>query len=186
MPKANWLDRHVREQIQPLVDRGEMTRARGVLMAIDHAETVINRRRATRRRQPHDRLAKGGIRNAAATGGHPARVVEKRRQARVWKQPDATEKKVQEAERNMRRALKEGREDDGLLIGPLTVAADAIVGQLQEIHGLEGDEHRTAIRNYLIGAWGELALAFPEHVDIRGYHEWREQSRQRVLAAVAE
>lgn len=115
---------------------------------------------------------------------HPAKM--KRLQELEHLQPDATEQVVQATNRRMRQAMQDGELEDGLVKGPLTVAAEHMVHQLMRIHGFEGEEDEAAITAYLEGIWGELAHAFPEKPDVPSYPEWRERSHKHALeAAVA-
>jgi hypothetical protein len=116
--------------------------------------------------------------------GHPARKSRHQKRGEVrerYTQPDATEKTVQEANAAMRRNIHESSPEEGLVAGPLMVAAEHLAVQIQEEFDLDGEEHRAMITHYLRGAWGEVAHAFPENVDIPGYYDWRKKSRRRVL-----
>jgi hypothetical protein len=111
----------------------------------------------------------------------------KRREAKErFMQPDATEQVVSEMNRKMRALMHEAPAEDGAVIGPLRIAAEHLVAQIQKAHGLEGEEHKAAIVEYLVGCWGEVAHAFPEKPDIPGYHQHREKSVARAREALAE
>ncbi len=118
--------------------------------------------------------------------GHPARKprhVRRQEQKQRFLQPDATEQAVQELNRRMRAHIHEAQPGDGLVVGPLKIAAEHLVSQLQAEHNLPGEDQKAMIVAYLVGAWGEIAHAFPEIPALPSYGEWRERSRAAVLAA---
>jgi hypothetical protein len=87
---------------------------------------------------------------------------------------------VQTLNRRMRQIISETPPEDGLVVGPLTIAAEHLVAQLQTTHGLSGEEHEAAILAYLVGCWGELAHAFPEQPEIPGYLAWRSRCAEQA------
>lgn len=100
-------------------------------------------------------------------------------------QPGATEDVIRERNRRMRQATHDAAAEDGIVTGTLRVAAMDVVEDLQMAYGLEGEEHRVAIIEYLVGAMGELIHAFPETPEfLPGYLQWRDESRARVTGPV--
>jgi hypothetical protein len=111
--------------------------------------------------------------------GHPARLSRRRKreqQHERFKQPDATEARVQELNRLMRDEIAHAPYGDGLVTGPLTVAAKHVAPQLQAAHGLDGDEHEAALVQWLVGNLGQVIAAF----DPAAYLGWRDTCRERA------
>jgi hypothetical protein len=119
-----------------------------------------------------------------ATRKNPARMVQEKAKKLRYRQPDATEQIVQAVVAEVRQAIHDGAEKDGVAGGLLKVAAKHLTGQLQARYGLEGDVHNAAIIAYLHGAWGEIAHAFPEKPDLPSYAEQRERSVEIVREAL--
>jgi hypothetical protein len=117
--------------------------------------TEPNRRRKRARKGPGHR--------------HPAAARARQLHADLRRQPDFTEQRAQELNRLMRKAIQEAPEGDGLITGPLTVAARYGAAMLVEHHGLDADEHAEAIAHWLTGTWGEAIHGF----DPSTYLAWR-------------
>lgn len=106
--------------------------------------------------------------------GHPARLTRADKRQRFW-QPDASEANVQTINRLMRDELRTAHPDDGLILGPLRVAARYAAPQLASSCGL-AVEHEGALTAYLVGAWGEMLHDF----DRDAYLAWRAGSAERI------
>lgn len=145
------------------------------------------------RRNGNTKQRKGGR-------GHPSRVTRQERRRRFW-QPDETEGTIQALNRMMRREIQDAYEGDGIVTGPLVVAAKHLAPQLAGvvaavqqptaaravlayIDALDraGDPaadphmHIQGIERWLVGMWGEVVHAF----DPVAYLDHREQSRRRA------
>jgi len=116
--------------------------------------------------------------------GHPARTHETRSyKRRQYFKPTAEE---QEIRAKLRTLLREG-DEDGLVAGPLLVAAEHAARMLASAHQLDGDEHQQALAQWVYGVCGELLNGFhpetPPAVSIAnlpGYSEWRDRSKERA------
>lgn len=108
-------------------------------------------------------------------GGHPARVAARRRKEGP---PDADELEVREIVRLVRlEATANGQERP--LVGPLAAAAKHAAKVLCErVPGLEADEHRHGVENYLTERLGDVLDDF----SVVDYRDWREQCQADALA----
>lgn len=69
----------------------------------------------------------------------------------------------------MRQAISAAPEGDGLITGPLTVAAEYAAERLCEVHDLDADEHVAAITHWLVPHMAEPVRDF----DLDAYKAWR-------------
>jgi hypothetical protein len=102
---------------------------------------------------------------------HPAKMAaHARKRAGVL---DETDREVVRMKRRLSQIIREAPQEHGIVEGPLRIAADHLGPQLQAAHGLDGEAHRVAVVEWLVGVWGECAHAFPGKPDLPGYEEWR-------------
>jgi hypothetical protein len=112
--------------------------------------------------------------------GHPARLDRKQRRALAqerYLQPDATERVVQDLNHRLREELRERPPEDGVVSGPLAVAAHYAVPTLLADFDLD-QSHTGTFGEWLTVKFGDV-LRDP---DIDGYLTWREDCRERAAA----
>lgn len=111
--------------------------------------------------------------------GHPSRLTRADKRAKR-KNPDEEEKLIQRLSAHMRFELKQAPKDDGVVAGPLAVAAHYAAEELTKCHELEGEDHLAAVERWLLGHFGDVIRQFDPDV----YLQWRDDCRRRALAVV--
>jgi hypothetical protein len=147
----------------------EPTAARAVLAYLDRAEQLCDGYSEPNRKDK--RRAQGKPRGHR----HPGKRTRRQREL-LFRQPDFSERSVQEINRLTRQEIERAPEGDGLIAGPLAVAARYAAPQLVAQHGLDPDEHTEAVAHWLIGTLGEIIHGF----DPAAYLRWREDCMSRI------
>jgi hypothetical protein len=89
---------------------------------------------------------------------------------------DADDDTVRRVLRATVRELARAREDEGVVFGPMAVAAGFLADRLVELGALAADE-AYAYKHWLVGSWGEKAR------DLDAFRAWNAGRQDRVRAA---
>jgi hypothetical protein len=154
------------------------TRARGSSFVWPAWRDRAERTAPTRARAVLVYIALGEhARDHPVTRGRPTRREQRRKdQAHRYQQPDYTERLAQELNALMRQAIHDAPEGDGLITGPLTVAARYASRHIVAEFSLDAGEHEKALEVWLVGLLGETIHT----ADLADYSEWRDESLRRV------